>query len=107
MFFPNSIYKFVTCGVQHMSIWKYNGSVLNFSACSIEKPKDMLFIKPSFIPRSQDNDELTEEQKEELERLKAENQHPVLRVTFTCLCFVQNTPVTGDTNGFVSFSPFN
>jgi len=108
MFFPNSIYQFITCGVQHMSVWKYSGSTLNFFACPIEKPRDMLFIKPAFNPSPNDSERgLTTTQKEDLEKLIEENQHPILRVTFTCVCFVQNIPVTGDTNGFVSCSSLN
>lgn len=105
MFFPNSIYKFVTCGVQHMSVWKYSGSTLSFFACSIEKPRDMLFIKPVFTQQTPTHGQegLTQAQREDLEKMIEENQHPILRVTFTCVCFVQNTPVTGDTKGFVRF----
>ena len=45
-FFPNSIFKFVTCGVQHMSLWTYAGGSLTFQAMEIENPRDLVEINP-------------------------------------------------------------
>lgn len=39
-FYPNSIFMFVTCGIQHMSTWHYAGGSLTFQAMEIENPKD-------------------------------------------------------------------
>ena len=87
-----------------MSVWKYSGSTLNYFACPIEKTRDMLFIKPTFASTSNtERGGLNAAQKEDLQKLIEENQDPILRVTFTCICFVQSIPVTGDTNGFVFF----
>ena len=41
-FLPDSIYSFVTCGLQHMSLWVYNGSTLQFSAMAIQNTKEMM-----------------------------------------------------------------
>jgi len=41
-FHPNSIFRFVSCGIQHMSQWKYSGGSLTFSAMEIENPKDLV-----------------------------------------------------------------
>jgi len=38
-FFPNSIYKFVTCGIKHMAVWSYIGTTLTYYSLEIENPK--------------------------------------------------------------------
>ena len=38
-FQPGSVYRFVTCGLQHMAKWTYNGNTLQYSACKIQGPK--------------------------------------------------------------------
>ena len=38
-FYPNSISRFVTCGIQHMSTWHYCGGALTYRAMEIENPK--------------------------------------------------------------------
>ena len=43
-FYPSSIFKFVTCGIQHMSQWKYSGGSLTYSAMEIENPKDLVTL---------------------------------------------------------------
>ena len=40
-FMPNSIYSFITCGLQHMSRWEYNGQTLQFSAMAIQNPRSL------------------------------------------------------------------
>lgn len=37
-FFPNSIYKFITCGIQHIAVWSLRGSILSYSNLEIELP---------------------------------------------------------------------
>jgi hypothetical protein len=41
-FYPNSISRFVTCGIQHMSTWHYCGGALTFRAMEIENPKEQV-----------------------------------------------------------------
>ena len=41
-FHPNSIFKFVSCGIQHMAQWKYSGGSLTYSAMEIENPRDLV-----------------------------------------------------------------
>lgn len=46
-FHPNSIFRFVSCGIQHMSQWQYSGGNLTFSAMEIENPKDHMELQQS------------------------------------------------------------
>lgn len=39
-FYPGSINKFITCGVQHMSQWKLSGGTLTFHSFKIENPME-------------------------------------------------------------------
>ena len=32
VFYPENIYRFVSCGLQHMTKWQYNGKILEFQA---------------------------------------------------------------------------
>ena len=41
-FHPNSVFRFVSCGIQHMAQWKFCGSSLTHSAMEIENPKDLV-----------------------------------------------------------------
>ena len=40
--FPNSIYEFVTCGVQHIAEWSLKGSILSYNNMEIENPKGLV-----------------------------------------------------------------
>lgn len=40
-FFPNSIYKFITCGIQHIAVWNLHGNYLSYSNLRIDKPDDL------------------------------------------------------------------
>ena len=38
-FFPNSIRKFVTCGIQHLNFWRLNGRNLEYQIGELSVPK--------------------------------------------------------------------
>jgi len=94
-----------------MNVWKYSGSVLTFSTCSLENPKDTLVLKPNVFQQFDGQDLM---QTGEMSNLKDQNKSKdeedffTLEVTFLCLCFVQNLIITGGEDGFVSqhFFPF-
>ncbi len=41
-FFPNCIYKFITCGIQHLAVWSLKGGVLSYANLEIENPSDII-----------------------------------------------------------------
>ncbi|EGR31153.1 hypothetical protein IMG5_116830 [Ichthyophthirius multifiliis] len=41
-FFPNCIYKFITCGIQHLVVWSLKGGVLSYASLEIENPSDII-----------------------------------------------------------------
>jgi hypothetical protein len=111
-FFPNATYKFITCGVQHMNIWKYSGSSLTFSACPLENPKENFSLKSAgFNFDTQDlmqsiDISIIGNVKER--KGKDDDDLLSLEVTFLCMCFVQNLIIAGGEDGFViSFTFIN
>ena len=46
-FKPGSVYQFVSCGIQHMAKWTYNGNTLQYSTMAIMNPR---VIVPPFSP---------------------------------------------------------
>ena len=103
-FLPNSIYKFVTVGVQHISIWTYAGGVLSFFSCEIENPKDQLNPKGGVLGEIQELNMPKDDEKDH-EYLIGEQLDDIgsLQVSFYSLCFVHNTIVTGANDGFLYF----
>lgn len=98
-FFPNSIHQFVTCGFQHMSIWKYSGSVLSFSACPLENPKEALTLKSNML----ENQEYAQSPDIFVDSKQKEEEPTIgLEEVFLCVCFVQNLIITGGSEGSVT-----
>ncbi|CAD8183513.1 unnamed protein product [Paramecium pentaurelia] len=87
-FYPNSVFRFVTCGVQHMSCWQFAGGSLTFQAMEIENPKDLV--------------ELVENQNDEQEGVQDnEQEQDALRITFLTVIFVQDAIITAGEDGFI------
>jgi hypothetical protein len=92
-FFPNSIYKFATCGQQHMAVWTFKGSTFSYYNLEIANPKDLVEMK------MRDDDEDMDEEEMNLRERKGEEN--LLKVTFMCLVFVNEAKITGGDDGFV------
>lgn len=78
--FPNSIYEFITCGVQHIADWSLKGQVLSYNNMEIENPKGLVELK-------RDDGE-------------SDDIH-ILKVTFITIIFVNETIVTAGDNGYL------
>jgi hypothetical protein len=59
-FLPQSNHEFITCGVQHMSTWKYNGGILNFEELRIKNP----FEAPATNTGGKKSQQMFEEEEE-------------------------------------------
>ncbi len=86
-----------------MNVWSYSGSVLTFSACSLENPKDTLIMKTNIFQQF-DSQELLQstDLKKEVDKSKEDEEYYTLEVTFLCLCFIHNLIITGGEDGFVT-----
>ena len=102
VFFPNSIHQFITCGVQHMSVWKYSGSTLSFSSCQIEVQESSSPVKLPLQEISGNKQNILNLFKRTSASAMNETQAPHFKLIFTSICFVQNTPITGATDGDVN-----
>ncbi|EGR29518.1 PH domain protein [Ichthyophthirius multifiliis] len=100
-FLPNSINKFITCGIQHMSLWKFNGSILSFQPLEIENPKDKENVKNNadFVRDDGNKDEFPEKDQEQ--QNEEEDDEQELRATFLCIIFVQDVIITSAEDGFL------
>ena len=79
--FPNAIYKFVTCGHQHIAIWSLKGGILSYCSLEIENPEDVIEIQDLNSSSSNSPDKLT--------------------VTFITVIFVNETIITAGDDGYL------
>lgn len=93
-FHPNSIFRFVSCGIQHMAQWKYSGGSLTFSAMEIENPKDLVELN-----REEDRKEEIQEDKEDAK--EEEEDKEALKISFLTVIFVQDAIITAGEDGFL------
>jgi len=40
-FFPNSTIKFVTCGIENLTVWELKGNILSYSCYEMNLPSEM------------------------------------------------------------------
>jgi WD40 repeat protein len=85
-FLPNSKSEFITCGVQHMTLWSYKGGILNFK----ELPIQFLKTKPQM------NSEMSDSQND------INSDDSILRITFLAIKFVLDFIITAGDDGAVS-----
>jgi len=87
-----------------MNVWKYSGSVLTFSTCSLENPKDTLVLKQNVFLQFDGQELMPGEMSNVKDQNKSKDEEDffTLEVTFLCLCFVQNLIITGGEDGFVN-----
>ena len=79
--YPNSLFQFVTCGMQHMAVWQLRGDKLEYQNMEIEYPEDV----------AEKMDESSQE----------------LRVDFMTLIFVNETIISGGNDGYLYVWDFN
>lgn len=84
-FFPNSIYKFVTCGVQHMALWQLNGNVLSYQHFELKNPPSVIDFNKTMMDQEEDE----------------EDQNALLKVIFITLIFVREVLITGGNDGYL------
>ena len=94
-FHPNSIFKFVSCGIQHMTKWRYSGGSLSYAAMEIENPKDLVELNRNDGDRKDDGNEDQQDNKEEEEDKEA------LSISFLTVIFVQDAIITAGDDGFI------
>lgn len=75
-FLPTSKTEFITCGLQHMTLWTYKGGILNFR----ELPIESIQLGPS-------QDEILDRSDEEPD---VEEKKDTFRVTFLSLLFIMD-----------------
>jgi WD40 repeat protein len=85
IFRPGSTTEFITCGVQHMTLWSYKGDLLNFKEFSI-KMTNMKARVPDL---------------EKSENEQTQQQNTVLKVTFLAIISVFDFIITGADDGRV------
>ena len=94
-FMPNSIYQFITCGLQHMTRWSYNGSTLQFNALAIQNTSEMKESGKAAQGFS-DNISIDKESKQsEVSNIME------LKVNFLCITYVEGFAVTGGEDGYL------
>ena len=107
-FFPNSIRKFVTSGVQHMMFWRLNGRNLESNIGELSIPKafsNQGNTISAHVSRQQGKfglglvcEEISSNQNEAFQ--KDEDLDSVF-VTFLCVKFLKNTLITSGDDGFL------
>jgi len=44
LFYPNSYDKFITCGIQNISVWVFKGGILSCHSLQLENPSDLVLL---------------------------------------------------------------
>ncbi|KAL4455920.1 hypothetical protein ABPG73_008674 [Tetrahymena malaccensis] len=99
-FLPNSIYQFITCGIQNMSHWKFNGSILSYHQMEIENPPPEKDLKKNNDDVAKDDANREDYEKEE-EANEEEEEPTKLKVSFLCIIFVQDVIITSGEDGYL------
>jgi uncharacterized membrane protein len=90
-FHPNSVYRFVSCGIQHMAQWKYSGGSLTHSSMEIENPKDLVELNNNKLSEQDEKEDVKEE----------EEEREALKISFLTIIFVQDAIITSGEDGFL------
>lgn len=92
-FLPDSNYKFITCGIQHICQWEFKGSVLTFHEFPMVKVKDfMKYIKANEQLEMMDGNN---------EENSVQHESAPIRATFLCLLFINSFIILGAEDGEV------
>ncbi|KAL4497254.1 hypothetical protein ABPG72_011189 [Tetrahymena utriculariae] len=114
-FFPNSIYKFITCGIQHISVWNLKGNILSYQNLEIQIPQDLADTEKSKGTQSSSikqkkqsqrnlSSPLRQKKKGEdanFEEADYDESKEQIKVTFVSLIFVNETIITAGSDGFL------
>ena len=97
-FYPNSVSRFVTCGIQHISYWHFAGGTLTSRALEIENPKEFLPDQQSVKGGRDENTQLVEGDDQFKEE---EEEKEALKISFMSVIFVLETLITAGDDGFL------
>lgn len=97
-FFPDSNYKFMTCGIQHACQWEFKGNVLTFHEYPMVRIKDLMKdVKANELLFIVDDESRPGKDDEH------QQESVPIRATFLCLLFLNNFAILGAEDGEVIF----